>query len=317
MALKLHQEIIFYDYEFNILGRIGRAADIYHKELYNGIGSFEAEIELKEPVAQMLLERDYVVAVWDGLQAIITSVQAKDDQGTMKIYGRTPNWILAKRSCPNFGHRTGTPFELAHQLVDEVWGDSIAVGMGRDIEAEETTFWRNVYNPLDEVVSDCLDRADGGHRVVYDVKNREWRFETYKGEKRELVFSADRRNAGGISLSHSVLDYFNGGFYTTDYDNETWIEIPSDKEGIYKWTSRLNSSGASSAKSELAKRKIEDKLEFSALDLFRGDGYQLGDIVRASREYGGHRLTKEMRVTAVERWAGYDSFGERPVLEDI
>ncbi len=310
------RELVFYDYEFRPLGRVARAADIYHKELYNGIGSFEAEIDRTEPMAAELLNRNYTVVIWDGLQAVITSAQAAAGEGTVRIYGRTPNWLLAKRACPNFGHRKGTPYELAHSLVEEVWGDSIAVGPGRSLKAEETTFWRNVYNPLSEVVADCLDRAEGGHRVVYDIKGKQWRFETYEGRPLPLVFSADRRNAADISYSRSVLDYFNGGFYTTDENSGVWNEISSDREGIYRWTARLASTGESSAKNELDKKKIESGIDFNAQGLRRGKDYELGDLVKAVHAPGGRRVVCEMRITAVERWASYNDSGERPLLEE-
>lgn len=311
----MRQEIIFYDYEFNLLGRTVNATDIYHKELYNGIGTFEAGLTLDDPMARLAAEENYIVAVWEGRQAIITSAQAIDSDGAVRIYGRTPNWLLAKRACPNFGHRTGTPYALAHTLVDEVWGDSIAVGVGRDIAANETTFWRNVYNPLNEVVADCLDRADGGHRVVFDTVNRQWRFETFEGRRTGFLFSADRQNIYETGLKRSVLDYFNGGFYVKDDENETWIEIPSEKEGIYRWTTRLDGSGESSARSDLEKRKIEEELEFTVFS--SSEGYELGDIVRTERRFGGSRKTAEMRVWAIERWASPDDCGERPLMKTI
>lgn len=312
----MRTEVIFYDYEFRPLGRAVNVTDVYHKELYNGIGSFEAGLALDEPMAAVLADTDYAVAVWEGRQAIITSAQTDDAAGLLRIYGRTPNWLLEKRACPNFGHRTGTPFELAHDLVGEVWGDSISVGVGRELPAEETTFWRNVYNPLSEVVADCLDRADGGHRVVFDTVNKEWRFETYVGEESSYLFSEDRQNIHSTSIRHSVLDYFNGGFYTTDDEAENWVEIPSDKEGIYRWTTRLD-GGESSARSELKKRKIEDELNFSVSEALIGRAYALGDIVKAERRRSGVRKTQKMRVTAVECWAEGGDSGERPLLETI
>ncbi len=312
----MREEIAFYDYEFNPLWRAVNVTDIYHKELYNGIGSFEAGIIADRRSAELLLERDFTVAVWEGRQAIITSAQAEAAAGVVRIYGRTPNWLLSKRACPNFGHRTGTPFELAHALVDEVWGDAIAVGPGRDTPAKETTFWRNVYNPLSEVVADCLDRADGGHRVVFDIKNREWRFETWLGGKSPCLFSEDRRNISAPTLRHSVLDYFNGGYYCKDDEAGTWVEIPSDKEGIYRWTSRLDGSGEDSARSDLMRRRIEDGGDFDVLGEPNG-AYALGDVVKAQLRLGGHGKTREMRVTAIERWAERGSGGERPLLEAI
>lgn len=311
----MRQEVIFYDYEFGLLGRSANMTDIYHKELYRGIGSFEAGMAADDPMADVLLGRDYTVAIWGDMQAIITSVQANDDEGVLRIYGRTPNWLLAKRACPNFGQRTGTPFELVHTLVDEVWGDSIAVGEGRDIEAEETTFWRNVYNPLNEVVEDCLERADGGYRVVYDREKRQWRFETYAGAETDFLFSEDRHNIYGVTLRRSVLDYVNGGYYLIDDDEGTWGEIESDKEGIYRWTSRLDASGESSAKSDLAKRRIENEIDF---EIIGGSArYSLGDLVRVERRRGSSRRTVKMRVAATERWAEQGSCGERPLLESV
>lgn len=312
----MHSELIFYDYEFNPLGR-ARGIDIYAKELYNGIGTFEAEIAMDDPMAAELMDRDYTAVLWDGLQALVTSVQAAEGEGTLKIYGRTPNWLLSRRACPNFSRRTGTPFALAHALVDEVWGDCVVVGAGRDLPAEETVFWRNVYNPLSEVVADCLDRAQGGHRLVFDVKKKEWRFETYAGGRRKLMFAPDRRNAADMTYSRSLLDHFNGGFYTTDEEGGVWNEIPSDREGIYRWTARLTGSGASSAESELKKKKIENKVDFSARGLLRGRDYELGDIVYGSQLFGKKRMTNELRVTAVERWASFNDSGERPLLEAV
>ncbi len=313
----MHRELIFYDYEFNPLGRASGVSDIYYKEMYNGIGTFEAELDADGSMAAELMDRDYTVAVWDGLQAVITSVRAAEGEGVLKVYGRTPNWLLSRRACPNFGHRTGEPHALAHRLTEEVWGDSIVTGSGADIKTGEITFWRNVYNPLSEVVADCLDRAGGGHRVVFDTRSREWRFETYEGRRRRLMFSADRRSAAGMTYSRSVLDHYNGGFYTTDEDEKVWKELPSDREGIYRWTARLTSSGASSAESELKRKKIENSVDFTALGLRRGVDYELGDIVYGSSLFGRKKVTGELRVAAVERWASYNDSGERPLLESV
>lgn len=312
----MHRELIFYDYEFNPLGR-AMGIDIYRKELYNGVGSFEAEIDMAGPMAAELMERNYTVVLWDGLQSVVTSVRAAERDGTLKIYGRTPNWLLSRRACPNFPRRTGTPFVLAHGLVDEVWGDCVAVGPGRELKAEEITFWRDVYNPLSEVVTDCLDRIGAGHRVVFDVKKKEWRFETYMGERRKLMFATDRRNAADMTYSRSLLDHFNGGFYTTDEESRIWNEIPSDREGIYRWTARLTGSGASSAESELKKKKIENKVDFNVQGLIRGADYELGDLVYGSQFFGKKPVTNELRVTAVERWASFNDSGERPLLEAL
>ncbi len=312
----MREEIVFYDYEFNPLGRTVNITDIYHKELYNGIGSFEAGLTADDPAARLLLERDFTVAVWENRQAIITSTQTDNSTGAFRVYGRTPNWLLSKRACPNFGHRKGTPFELAHALVEEVWGDAIAVGPGRDITAATTTFWRNVYNPLSEVVADCLDRAGGGHRVVFDTKKKEWRFETWLGGESPCLFSEDRRSISTQSLRRSVLDYFNGGFYCKDDEDGTWVEIPSDKEGIYRWTTRLDGSGEDAARSDLMRRRIEDEGDFDVLG--EPDGtYALGDTVKAQLCCGSFRKTREMRVAAIERWSERGSSGERPLLKSI
>lgn len=307
-------EIIFYDYEFNRLGRGTRFTDIYHKELYNGIGTFEAGISMDDAIAEKLADRDYTVAVWGEAQAVITSTQYSHGEGVLKLYGRTPNWMLSRRACPKFGQRKNTPHALAHALVDEVWGDSIVTGMGKDITAEEITFWRNVYNPLSEVVADCLDRCGGGHRVVYDTKAKQWRFETFEGKDLSRIFSADRRNLFDITETRSVLDYFNGGFYVKDDEAETWVEIPSDSEGIYRWTSRLDGSGESSARSDLAKRKIQDTMDFK---LTANTAANVGDKVKVQSRRGNSRKTRTMRVTAVERWAEKGDIGQRPILEEI
>lgn len=311
----MKNEIIFYDYEFNRLGRSTKIISVYHKELYNGIGTFEAELSLEDPIAEKIADRDYTVAVWGDAQAIITSSQYGDSEGAIHIYGRTPNWILSRRACPSFKRRHGTPYAITAELVDEVWGDCIETGTGTDISAEEIYFWRNVYNPLNEVVEDCLDRCGGGHRVVFDRTKKEWRFEMYTGKEKSYLFSQDRRNIFNMTVKRSVLDHFNGGFYTTNDDAEIWKEIPSDREGLYKWTARLTSSGESSAKSELEKKKIQDAADFTVTE---AEGlFSVGDIVTAQRRRGGIRKSSRMRVAAVESWAERGKIGQRPILEEI
>lgn len=310
----MKSEIIFYDYEFNRLGRTGAATQIYHKELYNKIGTFEAELSAEDPMAQKVMQRDFTVALWDGRQAIITASEYCDSDAVIRVYGRTPNWMLSRRACPNFAKIQGSPFEIAAKLTREVWGDCMEVGIGEDIEAEEISFWRNVYNPLSEVIADCLDRCGGGHRVVFDVKNKLWRFEMFMGGEKGFLFSYDRRNMFDATVKHSILDYYNGGFYTTDSEENLWKEIKSDKEGIYCWSARLTSSGESSAKSELEGKKIQDTIDFTAAS---EEGIGVGDIVTVQYKTGSRRKSKKMRVAAIEAWAEKGKTGYRPILEEV
>lgn len=321
------EDIRIYDFEFNLLHIAHDYVTSNWTVYYNDIGTWEAHFALNDDIVPVLMDNGYLVAVQGGKSAIITGKQLGND---VAVYGRTCNWLLSRRVTKAFKTSEWSGSKdaetITRRLVQEAFSDVSNFTLGAvagftDIQSE---FWRNTAHQTFDVVKDCLDNATGGHVVDFDVKNKKWVYRCLRGQELPLILSEANRNAQNIICDDDILDCYTAGYYeftpeTTDGStaDPEWVYISGDKTGIYKWDAVLTGSVESEAKSDLAKRSRNTKLQADVHDLRFGVDYNLGDKVRVQKVAGSYKNTFPHRqITGVNIWYEYNNTGTQPILED-
>ena len=217
----------FFDFEGTLLAIEPNTIYTDWQIFYNGIGTFEAKVRADGAAAGCVTSHAFVIAEENRRQAIITAYEIGE---LVQLYGRTLNWIMQKRVVPPFtatklvsdGHITAkNAEELVRYWVSESFGETDGDFLLADpvgYEAEDD-FWRNVANPLSEVVIDCLKNAGLGHRVYFDHGLCRWVFEILQGAELGYIISEAYKNAYDTEYTSDLLDYANGGVYTKSYED--------------------------------------------------------------------------------------------------
>lgn len=215
------EDIRFYNFEGRLLAIVHDAVTVSWRICYNDIGSFEAHFSLHSSFVSEIAQQPWLVAVQGELQAIITGRQIGEE---LVLYGKTPNWLLTKRVIPPFV--TGdiaadtqgevTVSKVVQWVFSQCFDDQDPVVQEQDeggFSQEQIVFWRNTANSAFEVIRDCAQRDRGGHRIVFDPSEGNWRFQLYKGRERELFLSEDNRNAYETVYSEDIIDLADAGWY--------------------------------------------------------------------------------------------------------
>ncbi len=206
------EDLRFYDFEFNLLCIVPDVYDVCWELKFNGIGTFEAGIIPDEEITNAIMNNEHIIVVQGNKQAIITEKFAENNKIT--IYGRTVNFMLSKRIVipfdinKTYGETKG--FKLIEKLVDQYFPE---IEVEYDCEDEEMEFYRLVMYELSEVICDILDRMNGGHKLVYDIKRKKWVLMLYRRKENNLFLSEDNKNIYNSTYKESVLDYANCGVY--------------------------------------------------------------------------------------------------------
>ncbi|MBE7053745.1 MAG: hypothetical protein E7391_05650 [Ruminococcaceae bacterium] len=309
-------DIRFYDFDFNLLNIENKASYINWTIKYNGIGTFEAHFPIKSKILKTALETDYLIAVQGENQAIITGKQANEK---LVLYGRTPNWLLTKRVTPKFSKITGTPEEISRNIVEDAFSDVENFKTEKyENSFEKINFWRNVYNPTEKVVKECLDRIGAGHMVIADVKNKNWIYKMQMGKVRDLIISSTNKNAYNETYTEDFQDHVNGGWYESyaedDSGSSQWMYIESDKEGIYKWIGVLGGQSESEAKDSLNSREWEKEISLETKDVKYKKDYFLGDTVKLKVCFGNFKTTISKKVKGVKMEYENGIYTENPIF---
>jgi hypothetical protein len=311
-------DLRFYDFDFNLLAIENKFTYIGFLKKYNGVGTFEAHFPITSKILKLALENEYLLVVWGPHQAIITGKQVNTK---LILYGREPTWLLTKRVTPKFSSVTGTPEKICADIVREAFLDVENFEVERyENEFEKIKFWRNVYNPTEKVVSECLDRIGAGHRVYADIKNKKWVYSMQMGSERELIISSANKNAYNDSYVEDFQDHVNGGWYesyTENGDGESeWKFIESPKKGIYRWIGVLGGESENDAKASLDTRKWEKEISVETKNLKFDTDYSLGDTVKLQVCFGNFKTTLTKKVKGVELICENGIYTENPVFAD-
>lgn len=339
--------IRIYDFDFNLLGECAHPISCEWELKYNGIGAFEAEFDARSDFAALFAQNSRLLLESDGLQAVVTGVRLDN---RLKVFGRTPEWLLSKRvvlpfkSREIFGESYTDPetiilyllqntYKTPHPIgedgtVDEDAVDEISVCENLIIPepkgCEKLTrhFWRNAANMLSDVIADLCELMGCGYSLRFDTVQKVWKFAFEFGKRRDLIVSKSLKNAYDMRLTESVLDAAGGGFFeryaSGESEDTAYGYIGGSGSGMLKWDRVLGSaSGASEAASMLKKYEIVRRVECELTGAAYGTDYTLGDTFRVQTELGSFRRTINVRVDGVSMLKNASSVSVKPAFKAI
>ena len=340
-------DIRIYDFEFNLLTVMCDVISSQWRIHYRGIGTFEGHFRLDDKITDIILSNKYIVVVQGNLQAICTGKIVSDE---LVVCGRTTNWILTRRARPPF--KTSKIFNNQYTDPETILLYCLRLGLteppliddlGYEIEGTidenkkinnfvipeaigaqklENHFWRNSANNLATLADDLCKKLNRGYRVLFDIKNKCWKFEFLYPKENNILISDEAKTAYEVSYSEDLLSYAGAGWYSDFEDDNISVESEyrwhyinnTDKKGIYLWDEVLDGVGKSEAEDELLKKQITEKIEAKLRGLKYGTDYNIGDVVSVYVRFGSFKRLSKYFVSGVNIcMSTYKSF-EEPVL---
>ena len=235
------EDVRIYDFEFNLLHTEHDISSCNWSLYDNAIGTFEMHFSLESALTKIVAENRYLVAVQGEKQAIITGRQF-GKEGV--LYGRSCNWILTRFCvCEEFDlNDLFDSGRISSKDAQTVCSYLIRQGMG---DIENFIFEENATSEFGEVflqnqrvttvfelVQQSMKQAGGGHRVYFDIKEKQWKFSLVQGKELPVILSEDNRNAYESEYMADLQNLFVGGYYEqtmTDkgdwdiYNNSPWL----------------------------------------------------------------------------------------------
>lgn len=342
------KDIRIYDFEFNLLCIMTDVISSQWHILYNGVGTYEGHFRMEDEISNIILSNKYIVITQGDLQAICTGRIVNDE---LIVCGRTVNWILTKRVRPPFRAReifgesyTDPETVLLYCLKkgfieppkinsdgledDDTIDENKAVSnfiIPEPTGAEAFTyhFWRSSAHDLSELTIELCKKLNRGHRVIFDIDNKCWRFEFIYPKENDMLLSKDAKNVYDITYTEDIQNEASGGWYPATLDDSdgadnTWCYILSEeKKGIYAWDSVLNYSGQSAATDALQKLKVTDSTKGKLRNLEYIKDYNLGDIVSVFVKFGQFERLSPCIINGVDIQITRDYSFQEPDLANL
>lgn len=214
------EDIRIYNFDFQLLHIAHNISSCYWDLRYNDIGTFEGTFPLDSDLTKVLFSNKYLFLTQGDLQAIITGKVADD---VLHIYGKTPNWILSRRTIAPF--KTSA---LEDENYDKVVAYVLKTGFSDIFHTHFTFsnevqgicdskhFWRIVRNPVSDVVRDRIAPLGIGHRVTLDFENKRWAFSLYQGKQVHRALSEEGRTMHKVALCEDLQNYYTAGYYNKE-----------------------------------------------------------------------------------------------------
>lgn len=338
------KDIRIYDFEFNLLCIMTDVVSAQWHILYNDVGTFEGRFRLNDSISDIIMSNKYIVIVQGDLQAVCTGKIVEND---LVVCGRTVNWILKKRVRPPFKSKEifGEEFVDAETILlyclekGFIAPPKITDGVENLDEVDEKKvvsnfiipqktnpkplsnhFWRLSANDLEKLSSDLCQKLERGHKVIFDIENKCWRFEFIYPKNNETVIAKEAKTAFDFSYSDDILDYSNGGWYAqysgTGEEEVPWKYIENeDALGIYFWDCVLSSQGESEASDEIIKKSKTNTITTNFRNLKFGIDYNLGDVFLVYFKFGEFECSDYYMVTGVDIKYSPTQIFENPILK--
>lgn len=217
------KDIRIYDFSFNLLHIEHNIMSAFWTIYYNAIGTFEGVIPLKDDTAKVFLENDYLFLVQGDLQAIVTG---KVIGKTVKIYGKTPNWILTKRSVGKFSKVTSYEI-VVKDMLSEGFSDIFAEAFtfcNKAGEKEEREYSCDTRKTVFDAISERLSLENLGHRVFINVNTKKWEFEIFEGKEIGYELSEKDKNLKDVTISDNLAESFTSGYFKKPLLNQGKID---------------------------------------------------------------------------------------------
>ncbi len=331
------EDIRLYNFDFNLLCIENNVISSNWHLKNNGIGSFEMHFSIESEMTACVKENldiinNKLVVISQGKkQGIVTGIRLRKN---CEIYGKTCNFLLSKRLTPKFSTSSleikKDVESIARYCVSNAFSDVDNFRLGDVLGFDEMYingkhFWRNVYNPTNEVVQALMDNGGGGYSVLFDIKNKCWVYNTTKYRENNLLISVGMKNAYDMENTQMIGDYCSCGWYEKQQElvdgvrpDPVWTYITrEEKSGIYRWEGRLDGLYESEAIADLKTKKVSDETEVSLRNLYFEKDYNLGDIVKLQYKFGAHEKTVKKLIYEIILSYENNKISEKPIFKEV
>ena len=311
-------DVFFYDFDFGIKGVFPKHISLNITKKYAGYGTFEVHFSRKETsLIDILSSEEYLLVDCEHGQAVVTGWRIDED---IAVFGKTPEWLMTKRVISDFSRLSEKSEKIAYSAVTDGMGDFVensaekGIGETRDYEISAP---KTVY----DVVCEALEGEKTGFRLYADFDEKAFRFEVYKGDETDVIFSETLKNAQRMNYTKEMENRATGGvwFEKTETDGtRKWVKTDDgENSGARRWNAILKGIKTDcEAESEVKKLAPSEQIECKVRRLEFEKDYRLGDVVTLQFEYEGLRKVLKRRICAVEISSDGGELGFIPILED-
>lgn len=317
----MNDDIIFYDFEFNILhilppytNQTGYSSADATIELNNS-GSFELLFCDEELTSLIEEHKDTMLVVWRDFQGFITGYNFNTKH---RLFGMSLNGLLHRIVLPPCNETTGTAEDLAMSALQNIsW---LNMGSKKGF-TNEVTYQTNTYMTADEYIQGLMALDNAGYSVRADIKNKRFIFECIQPVENELILSENNLNAYEFETNYNNKSLAFGGWYNEKQQNDNegnivepiwkYITLDDTKKGIYVIDTVLKAETATEAQNELKTYKAEYELSAKTRNVYHNIDYYIGDIIRIQK---GNKTVKKI-VSGVNMWNEI-VYGEQPILNE-
>ncbi len=234
-------DVLFYDFDFNLLADIPRAVSVNIDKKYCGFGTAEMHFSIAESrVLEILRQKPYVFCKCGEDTAIVTGWKTGKD---IAIFGRTPEWLLTRRGVKAFEETNKTAEEIAINAVRCSAEDCVEVAQMKNL-GEIISFSTDGVRVLHDVIVEILKPQGLGFMVEPDIPGRKFVFSVYSGIEQSCVVSLSNRTAYDFVYTVEKQDMVTAsGWYERKYeDMGDWNAITNSPvlfdnrpENVYKF----------------------------------------------------------------------------------
>lgn len=310
---------------------ISHAISISASRHYNGIGKITVTAPTDAYSVATLVHDGLILDLSNGETYIIVDVKYDSRQDTLTANGYTANALLNRRVIKDSATFTNVEAGVLAACSANLRGlprISIASPSGLTEEGEEVSLSGGQL--LDGIIP-ILDKAEMGHRMVWNIDTRTHTFELYKGRDltsgvHAVTFSEEQGTAADLVItddSSTFANYIylpyedaNGEPQVYEYGSATggdrveyWVtsgETQNGDETAAEYQSRLKTVCESAAAERIRRTSFSVTVDGSEL----GVAYDLGDKVScASMRFGVSFTT---RITGAKY--ALDNRGEKTTL---
>lgn len=204
-------DVLFYDFDFNLLADFPRVISLNINKNYCGYGTVELHFSLAETeVIGVLEENPYIFFTAGSDSAVVTGWRIGED---IAVFGRTPEWLLTKRGVEKFEKTAVTAEVIARDAVTSAAGDFITLG---DLAGVGTVcnYSTDKVRVLHDVVCEVLGSQNLGFRLTPDIPSKQFIFSVYLGKESLCLISPSNRTAYDMTYTVEKQDMVtDSGWY--------------------------------------------------------------------------------------------------------
>lgn len=225
------RDILFYDFDFNLLADFPRFISFNLTKKYCGFGTAEIHFSLAESEVITLLENNpYMFFVTENEAAVVTGWRIGED---IAVFGRTPEWLLTKRGVEAFKNTGATAETIARAAVTSAAGDFITLN---DLAEAGTAMSYSIdkVRVLYDVVCEILNVQELGFKVEPDIARKSFVFSVYSGQERLCLISPSNRTAYDMTYTVENQEMVtSSGWYERKFNDMGKWDAVNNSPRIY------------------------------------------------------------------------------------